>query len=102
MMKNLLVELFVEELPPKSLKKLGEAFAGDIFLQLRKLDFLEPDSGRTTFASPRRLAVHITRVRDNCPDVPVRKKLVPVEVAFDSTGQQQQLLLNALKKKMQP
>ena len=25
--KNLLVELFVEELPPKALKKLGEAFA---------------------------------------------------------------------------
>ena len=26
--QNLLVELFVEELPPKSLKKLGESFAG--------------------------------------------------------------------------
>jgi glycyl-tRNA synthetase beta chain len=26
--KNLLVELFVEELPPKALKKLGEVFAG--------------------------------------------------------------------------
>ena len=25
--KNLLVELFVEELPPKALKKLGESFA---------------------------------------------------------------------------
>ena len=33
--KNLLVELFVEELPPKALKKLGEAFAGVLFEQLK-------------------------------------------------------------------
>ena len=98
MMKNLLVELFVEELPPKSLKKLGEAFADDIFHHLRKLDFIEHDSKRTTFASPRRLAVHVTKVRDRCPDVPVRKKLVPVEVAFDSTGQPTAALTKRLEK----
>ena len=33
--KNLLVELFVEELPPKALKKLGDAFAGVLFEQLK-------------------------------------------------------------------
>ena len=32
--KNLLVELFVEELPPKALKKLGDAFAGVLHEQL--------------------------------------------------------------------
>ena len=34
-MKNLLVELFVEELPPKALKKLGEAFARGLFEGLK-------------------------------------------------------------------
>ena len=33
--KNLLVELFVEELPPKALKKLGDAFANQLFEQLK-------------------------------------------------------------------
>ena len=35
--KNLLVELFVEELPPKALKKLGDAFAGVLAEQLKAL-----------------------------------------------------------------
>ena len=38
--QNLLVELLVEELPPKSLKKLGEAFANGIFSGLQSRDFL--------------------------------------------------------------
>ncbi|MCX7175878.1 MAG: glycine--tRNA ligase subunit beta [Proteobacteria bacterium] len=84
--KNLLVELFVEELPPKALKKLGEAFANDIAAQLRRLDFLTPDSIATSFASPRRLAVHVSGVRAKCPDVPVRKKLIPTNIAFDEKG----------------
>ena len=33
--KNLLVELFVEELPPKALKKLGEAFAAGLAASLK-------------------------------------------------------------------
>ncbi len=34
--KNLLVELFVEELPPKALKKLGEVFADTLLNQLTR------------------------------------------------------------------
>ena len=34
--KNLLVELFVEELPPKALKKLGEAFGAGLLAGLRQ------------------------------------------------------------------
>ena len=60
---NLLVELFVEELPPKALKKLGEAFAAKIFEGLELNDFLEPGSVLSSYATPRRLAVHITSVR---------------------------------------
>ena len=62
--KNLLVELFVEELPPKALKKLGNDFADLVFSGLEQRDFLSKGSARTAFASPRRLALHITDVRE--------------------------------------
>lgn len=97
-MNNLLVELFVEELPPKALKRLGEAFSDDIFSHLRKLDFLDGGSVKTTFASPRRLAVHISSVMDKCPDVQVRKKLVPIQVAYDAQGNPSSALLKRLEK----
>ena len=60
--QNLLVELFVEELPPKALKKLGDAFAGVLFDQLKAQGLTAADSQLTAFASPRRLAAHITAV----------------------------------------
>lgn len=97
-MKNLLVELFVEELPPKALKKLGEAFANEIFRTLRNLDYLEAASQKTVFASPRRLAVHVTEVRSVCPDVPVRTRLLPINVAFSPDGEPSQSLLKRLEK----
>ena len=98
MSSNLLVELFVEELPPMALKKLGDSFAQGIFYELRKNDFLDADSYQTAYASPRRLAVHITNVRDVCPDVQVRKKLLPVDVAYDSNGQPTAAFLKRLEK----
>ncbi len=59
-MSNLLVELFVEELPPKALNKLGESFANTLAESLAAQGLLAADSATTAFASPRRLAVHIT------------------------------------------
>ncbi|MFM9900578.1 MAG: glycine--tRNA ligase subunit beta, partial [Polaromonas sp.] len=94
---NLLIELFVEELPPKALKKLGSAFADDIFGQLRRLDYVASDATFESFASPRRLGVLIQNVRDVCLDVPVRKRLVPINVAFDSAGNP----TDALKKRLE-
>ena len=48
----LLVELFVEELPPKALNTLGEAFAGTLLDQLRAHGLTTPDAAATPFASP--------------------------------------------------
>jgi glycyl-tRNA synthetase beta chain len=96
--KSLLIELLVEELPPKALKKLGESFGNGIFSELKKLDFLEIDSFKTIYSSPRRLAVHITKVRYYCPDVSVRKKLVPVAVAYGDDGSLSEALLKRLEK----
>ncbi|MEO8600761.1 MAG: glycine--tRNA ligase subunit beta, partial [bacterium] len=68
MNQTLLVELLTEELPPKALAKLGDAFAAGIVNGLQARDFLTADSSATTFASPRRLAVTITQVRATSPD----------------------------------
>ncbi|MBR7799679.1 glycine--tRNA ligase subunit beta [Undibacterium fentianense] len=86
MNQTLLVELFTEELPPKALAKLGEAFAAGIVNGLKSRDFLEADSVVTSFASPRRLAVSISKVRDTSPDKQMREKVLPVSVAIDANG----------------
>ena len=84
--KNLLVELFVEELPPKALKKLGEAFAAGLAESLRAQGLATNTSVVTHFASPRRLAAHVTQVAAQAEDKAVSQKLMPVSVGLDATG----------------
>ena len=60
--QNLLVELFVEELPPKALQKLGDAFSSVLLDQLKTQGLTTAQSVVTAYASPRRLAAHITAV----------------------------------------
>lgn len=93
---NLLLELCVEELPPKALKKLGEAFANLLFDGLQNQDLTAAGSVVTAFASPRRLAVHITQVATQAADKPVSHKLMPVSVALDAQGQPTPALLKKL------
>ncbi len=50
---TLLVELFTEELPPKALGRLGEAFAAGLEAGLAKRGFLSDGSARTGYATPR-------------------------------------------------
>ena len=86
MNQTLLVEIQTEELPPKALVKLGAAFANGIANGLKARDFLEGDSLVTAHATPRRLAVSITNVRDTSPDKSIREKVLPVSVALDKEG----------------
>ncbi|HYD63413.1 MAG TPA: glycine--tRNA ligase subunit beta [Noviherbaspirillum sp.] len=86
MNQTLLVELLTEELPPKALARLGDAFAAGIFNGLKSRDFVEADSVATAFATPRRLAVSITKVRATSPDKSIREKVLPVSVALDKEG----------------
>ncbi len=95
--QNLLVELLVEELPPKALQKLGDAFAGVLFEQLQVQGLLGADSGVTAFASPRRLAAHITHVYLKAEDKAVQQKLMPVSVGLDAEGQATPALLKKLQ-----
>jgi glycyl-tRNA synthetase beta chain len=94
--KNLLVELFVEELPPKALKKLGEVFAQTLAQSL-KTQGLAPEAATVTaYASPRRLAAHVTGVLAVAADKPVVQKLMPVAVGLDAAGNATPALLKKL------
>ena len=94
--KNLLVELFVEELPPKALKKLGESFASTLAASLKASGLAAADAAVTPFASPRRLAVHVTGVAARAADKAVQQKLMPVAVALTADGQPTPALLKKL------
>jgi glycyl-tRNA synthetase beta chain len=95
--KNLLIELFVEELPPKALKKLGDAFASVLLDQLKSLGLASADSKLTSFASPRRLAAHITSVALQGADKAVSQKLMPVSVGLDASRKATPALLKKLQ-----
>ncbi|WP_295959747.1 glycine--tRNA ligase subunit beta [Rhodoferax sp.] len=95
--KNLLVELFVEELPPKALNKLGNAFAVVLLEQLKAQGLASAESVVTAFASPRRLAAHITAVAPFAADKAVSAKLMPVAVGLSADGAPTPALLKKLQ-----
>jgi glycyl-tRNA synthetase beta chain len=94
--KNLLVELFVEELPPKALKKLGDAFAESLLAGLRAQGLADLHSALNAFASPRRLAAHVSHVAAVAPDKAVSVKLMPVAVGLTPAGEPTPALLKKL------
>jgi glycyl-tRNA synthetase beta chain len=95
--QNLLVELFVEELPPKALKKLGDAFAMVLLEQLKAQGLASSESKLTAYASPRRLAAHITAVASQAADKPLSQKLMPASVGLDASGNATPALLKKLQ-----
>lgn len=84
---TLLVELLTEELPPKALARLGDAFAEGIAQRLAARDLIEGELSFERYATPRRLAVVIKNVRAVAPEKQVREKVLPVSVALDKDGQ---------------
>jgi glycyl-tRNA synthetase beta chain len=82
----LAIELFTEELPPRALRQLGEAFAGRIANRLRHDGFVTPESTVTAYATPRRLAVVISAVTAQSPDRQLTQKLMPASVAIGTDG----------------
>lgn len=94
--KNLLVELFVEELPPKVLNKLGQAFSELLFENLHALGLVDTSSILTAYATPRRLAMHATQVAAMASDKTSVQKLMPVSVGLDANGQATPALIKRL------
>ncbi len=95
--KSLLVELLVEELPPKSLKKLGDSFAEALAASLKSQGLVASDAVITTYASPRRLAVHIKDVASQSPAKEAVVKLMPKKVGLNESGEK----TDALKKRLE-
>jgi len=97
-MALLLLELFVEELPPKSLRKLGLAFASLLSDSLKAQGLAAADAVVTSYASPRRLAVQVTPVLTVAPDEEVIRKVMPTTIALDAAGAPTVALRKALAK----
>jgi glycyl-tRNA synthetase beta chain len=95
--KNLLVELLVEELPPKALNKLGEAFSSVLFESLKAQGLTLENAEVTAFATPRRLAAHVKYVKDKAEDKQVSQKLMPASVGLDANGKATPALLKKLQ-----
>ena len=103
--KNLLVELFVEELPPKVLEKLGLAFKNFLFDSLQDQNLIDHQSLAETsaspgdvgqwYATPRRLATLIPAVM--AISAVRSQKLMPVSVGIGSDNKPTPALVKRLK-----
>ena len=81
---DLLVEIGAEELPPKALRRLSEAFAAGIAAELDAAGFAH--GAPVPYATPRRLAVLVPGVPGTQPDRDVERRGPPLAHAFDDKG----------------
>ena len=84
--RPLLVELLTEELPPKALQKLGQAYAEGVRATLERHGLLAEGCAVTAYSTPRRLAVHLSAVLAQAPDQPYAEKLMPVKIGLTEDG----------------
>ena len=92
----LLVELFTEELPPKALQRLGEAFAHGLRDELTASGLLATDCKVEVFATPRRLAARLSNVLAKAADRHIEERLLPEKVGLDAAGKPTAALLKKL------
>ena len=97
-MKNtLLIELLTEELPPKSLAKLGQVFHEQMYKALVDAGFLAAENKGRWFATPRRLAVQFPDVLATQPDRVVERKGPAVASGLDAEGKPSKALEGFLR-----
>jgi len=96
LLRPLLVELFVEELPPKALRTLGDTFARKLHEGLAAAGLVAADAALTAYASPRRLGALLAGVREVAADRAASHKLMPVAVGLDAAGAPTPALLKKL------
>lgn len=83
----LLVELFTEELPPKALNQLGQAFAEGLQKILGEQALLVEGCELRAYATPRRLAAWFSAVHKQADDQPYTEKLMPAHIGLTEDGQ---------------
>jgi glycyl-tRNA synthetase beta chain len=82
---DFLVEIGTEELPPKALLTLSEAFHAGL---VQRIDGAGLEHGAVeAFATPRRLAVRVRRLAVQQAAQQVQRRGPPVKAAFDAQGQ---------------
>ena len=86
MKDTLLIELLTEELPPKSLAKLGLSFREQMQKALATAGFIEADNEGKWFATPRRLALQFDDCLENQPDRVIEKKGPAVSSGVGADG----------------
>ena len=82
---DFLVEIGTEELPPKALHRLEQAFANGVATGLAATGL--QSAARSSFASPRRLAVLVEELELSQPTQQIEKRGPPTRIAFDDNGQ---------------
>ncbi len=82
--QDFLVELGTEELPPKALRKLSDAFTNGILQNLKTAGI--GFGSHQSFAAPRRLALLIRDLETSQPDKNVERRGPAVKAAFDKEG----------------
>jgi glycyl-tRNA synthetase beta chain len=97
--ETLLVELLTEELPPKALKALGEAFAEAIASGLAQCGLIDEGVKGIPYTTPRRLSVSIAGVRHEADDSELIERLMPASTAADASGIPTMALRKRLEKK---
>jgi glycyl-tRNA synthetase beta chain len=95
---SLLVEVLTEELPPKSLRSFADSFCKTLTADLRDDGLLAEGSTSKSYATPRRLAVVISRVRDRAPDQSIERTGPSVKVGLSADGKPTQALIGFAKK----
>ena len=93
---NLLIELLTEELPPKSQKQLGVAFAKSVKEFLVKHHLANEASEDSIFSTPRRIGIYLKDVKDEAANQNTSIKLMPASIGFDVSGKPTEALLKKL------
>ena len=95
--RPLLVELFTEELPPKALQRLGQAFAEGLRRALAQHHLLAEECTTRPLATPRRLAALFDAVLGQAPEQHYTEKLMPANIGLTPERE----MTPALQKKLQ-
>jgi glycyl-tRNA synthetase beta chain len=97
--RDLILELLTEELPPKALDALGQSFADSVHKVLKQQHLLAADCSFQAYATPRRLAIHLSAVLEHAPDQAYTEKLMPASIGLDAQGAASPALIKKLQAK---
>ncbi|MBW0454612.1 MAG: glycine--tRNA ligase subunit beta [Candidatus Kinetoplastibacterium crithidii] len=97
--KALTIELLTEELPPKKLFEIENAFTNSIILNLSNNNVIDNNNITNCYSTPRRLAISFSNILENSPDITKKEKLMPKKIGLTKNNQPTQALIKKLYSK---